>query len=231
MSTYPREVEASVVRLAQMSRAVGIHLVLSTQRPSVEVITGLIKANITSRIALQVASQIDSRTIIDMVRRGKASTTGICSIWRETPASPGESKVPYISEQEVKKVVNYIADQYKNVDFEDMSPALEQGGGNTKTQGAFTINFDEAENDMDDELYEEARQIVIGGRQSFHFLLAEKVENRLRSRSSPGGYAGRKRRGRARRRAKARQVLIVNENSDALETEADKLLGETKENL
>ena len=66
MSTYPREVEASVVRLAQMSRAVGIHLILSTQRPSVEVITGLIKANITSRIALQVASQIDSRTIIDM---------------------------------------------------------------------------------------------------------------------------------------------------------------------
>ena len=66
MATYPREVEASVVRLAQMSRAVGIHLVLSTQRPSVEVITGLIKANITNRIALQVASQIDSRTIIDI---------------------------------------------------------------------------------------------------------------------------------------------------------------------
>ena len=65
MQAYPRELEAAIVRLAQMSRAVGIHLILSTQRPSVNVITGLIKANIPTRIALKVGSQIDSRTIID----------------------------------------------------------------------------------------------------------------------------------------------------------------------
>ena len=171
MSTYPREVEASVVRLAQMSRAVGIHLVLSTQRPSVEVITGLIKANITSRIALQVASQIDSRTIIDMGGAEKLLGHGDMLYLAGDTGKPRRIQGPYISEQEVKKVVNYIADQYKNVDFEDMSPALEQGGGNTKTQGAFTINFDEAENDMDDELYEEARQIVIeAGKASTSYL-------------------------------------------------------------
>ena len=76
MATYPRELEAAIVRLAQMSRAVGIHLILSTQRPSVEVITGLIKANIPSRIALQVASQIDSRTIIDMAGAEKLLGAG-----------------------------------------------------------------------------------------------------------------------------------------------------------
>src|SRR5207253_7163854 len=65
MQVYPRELEAAIVRLAQMSRAVGIHLLISTQRPSVNIITGLIKANIPARIALQVSSQIDSRTILD----------------------------------------------------------------------------------------------------------------------------------------------------------------------
>ena len=65
MTSYPRELESAIVRLAQMSRAVGIHLILSTQRPSVNIITGLIKANIPARIALQVSSQIDSRTILD----------------------------------------------------------------------------------------------------------------------------------------------------------------------
>src|SRR5690606_23306059 len=76
MQTYPNELEAGIVRLAQMSRAVGIHLILSTQRPSVNVITGLIKANIPSRIALQVSSQIDSRTILDQTGAEKLLGAG-----------------------------------------------------------------------------------------------------------------------------------------------------------
>ena len=224
MATYPREVEASIVRLAQMSRAVGIHLVLSTQRPSVEVITGLIKANITSRIALQVASQIDSRTIIDMAGAEKLLGHGDMLYLAGDSGKPKRIQGPYISEQEVKKVVNYIADQYKNVDFEDMSPALEQSGGNTKAQGAFTINFDEIADESDDELYEEARQIVIeAGKASTSYLQrrlkigyarAARLVDMLEERGVVGQGEG----------AKARQVLIVNENSNALEMEADKLL-------
>ena len=224
MATYPREVEASIVRLAQMSRAVGIHLVLSTQRPSVEVITGLIKANITSRVALQVASQIDSRTIIDMAGAEKLLGHGDMLYLAGDSGKPKRIQGPYISEQEVKKVVNYIADQYKNVDFEDMSPALEQSGGNTKAQGAFTINFDEIADESDDELYEEARQIVIeAGKASTSYLQrrlkigyarAARLVDMLEERGVVGQGEG----------AKARQVLIVNENSNALEMEADKLL-------
>ena len=231
MATYPREVEASIVRLAQMSRAVGIHLVLSTQRPSVEVITGLIKANITSRVALQVASQIDSRTIIDMAGAEKLLGHGDMLYLAGDSGKPKRIQGPYISEQEVKKVVNYIADQYKNVDFEDMSPALEQSGGNTKAQGAFTINFDEIADESDDELYEEARQIVIeAGKASTSYLQrrlkigyarAARLVDMLEERGVVGQGEG----------AKARQVLIVNESGGALEAEADKLLESAGEEI
>ena len=234
MSTYPREVEASVVRLAQMSRAVGIHLILSTQRPSVEVITGLIKANITSRIALQVASQIDSRTIIDMAGAEKLLGHGDMLYLAGDTGKPRRIQGPYISEQEVKKVVNYIADQYKNIDFEDMGPALEQSERNVKTQGALEINFDDAENELDDELYEEARQTVIeAGKASTSYLQrklkigyarAARLVDMLEERGIVGQGEG----------ARARQVLIVNESNlpeNILEAEADKLLENAGEEI
>ena len=240
MSTYPREVEASIVRLAQMSRAVGIHLILSTQRPSVEVITGLIKANITSRVALQVASQIDSRTIIDMAGAEKLLGHGDMLYLAGDTGKPRRIQGPYISEQEVKKVVNYIADQYKNVDFEEMGPALEQRGGNAKTQGVFAsankleINFDEAEDELDDELYEEARQTVIeAGKASTSFLQrklkigyarAARLVDMLEERGVVGQGEG----------ARARQVLVVNEShlpENNLEAEADKLLENAGEEI
>lgn len=164
MSTYPRELEAAIVRLAQMSRAVGIHLVLSTQRPSVEVITGLIKANIPTRIALQVASQIDSRTILDMAGAEKLLGAGDMLYLSGDRSKPYRLQSAFISEEEVKKVVDYLAKNYEE-DLADQIVLTDQ-----KDNLAVDLS-DEASAESDDELYEEAREIVISaGKASASYL-------------------------------------------------------------
>ncbi|MCL5008895.1 MAG: DNA translocase FtsK [Patescibacteria group bacterium] len=105
------DVEAAIVRLAQMARAVGIHLVLATQRPSVEIITGLIKANITSRIAFAVASQIDSRTILDGSGAEKLLGNGDLLFTSAEFNKPKRVQGAYIGEKEVKKVVDFFKNQ------------------------------------------------------------------------------------------------------------------------
>jgi S-DNA-T family DNA segregation ATPase FtsK/SpoIIIE len=108
MAAYGRDVENAIVRLAQMARATGIHLILSTQRPSVEVITGLIKANITSRIALQVASQIDSRTILDTAGAEKLLGGGDLLFVSAQLSKPKRIQGAFITEEEIKAVTDYI---------------------------------------------------------------------------------------------------------------------------
>ncbi len=155
MSSYPRELESAIVRLAQMSRAVGIHLILSTQRPEVNVITGLIKANIPARVALKVASQIDSRTILDAGGAEKLLGAGDM-LYSSGDAQPERLQSAFISEGEVKKVVKYLADRYQD----DMSSELNLTGTITHDKSIFESTVDD-ENGADDDLYEEARQIVI----------------------------------------------------------------------
>ncbi len=110
MTTYGREVEGSVVRLAQMARATGIHLIVSTQRPSVEVITGLIKANITTRIALQVASQIDSRTILDTSGAEKLLGGGDMLLVSADLSKPRRIQGSFVTDGEIKAVAKFIID-------------------------------------------------------------------------------------------------------------------------
>ncbi|MGH7141578.1 MAG: DNA translocase FtsK [Minisyncoccia bacterium] len=161
MQTFPRELEAAIVRLAQMSRAIGIHLMLSTQRPSVNVITGLIKANVPARIALQVASQIDSRTIIDQAGAEKLLGAGDMLWLSSDMGKPMRLQSAFISEQEVKRVADWVG---KNNDAElpiDLNAgqsvgSVSEGGPAFATGGGFGD-----EEEVDDDMYEAAKQAVI----------------------------------------------------------------------
>lgn len=155
MSSYPREMEAGIVRLAQMSRAVGIHLILSTQRPEVNVITGLIKANVPSRIALRVPTQIDSRTILDA--SGAEKLLGMGDMLAMVGTSQAERlQSAFITEDEVKKVVKYLKEAHK----EDIREMIELSA--TNITGDKVMFGDDMDNDNDgDALYEDARECVI----------------------------------------------------------------------
>ncbi len=167
MMTYGRETEAAVVRLAQMARAVGIHLILSTQRPSVEVITGLIKANITFRIAFQVASQIDSRTIIDMAGAEKLLGNGDMLYQTGDSSKPRRLQGAYISERELKKVVDFIKKQ--NYEEEEIAAGLQS----LETDKEGIDHFKDYE--FEDELYPEAKKTVIEAKKASATLLQTRL--------------------------------------------------------
>ncbi len=170
MMAYPRELESAIVRLAQMSRAVGIHLILSTQRPSVNVITGLIKANIPARIALQVASQIDSRTILDASGAEKLLGAGDMLYISGEMSKPTRIQCPYMSEAEVKSVVKYLAGLSTDTVPDEIN--FSQGSISSEKDSIFSSSFEDNEKDGDeDDLYEDARAIVIeAGKASTSYL-------------------------------------------------------------
>lgn len=157
MSAYPRELEASIVRLAQMSRAVGMHLILATQRPEVKVITGLIKANVPFRIALKVNSQIDSRTILDKV--GAEKLLGKGDMLYLSPDNPETVRVQsaYITEEETKNVVDYLKKQSDAQTLDSISFDEK----NNEAGGADAFFSAVADDEDEDDLYEDAKQAVI----------------------------------------------------------------------
>ncbi|MBD3282378.1 MAG: DUF87 domain-containing protein, partial [Candidatus Portnoybacteria bacterium] len=151
MAAFGKEVEGAIVRLAQMARATGIHLVLSTQRPSVEVITGLIKANITARIALQVASQVDSRTILDMSGAERLLGSGDMLFLAGDVGKPKRIQGVFVSENEVKDIVKFLRKQGGDVEYEEeITAAPEERRGVEKGEVA-----------LDDPLYDDAKDLVI----------------------------------------------------------------------
>jgi S-DNA-T family DNA segregation ATPase FtsK/SpoIIIE len=149
MMTSPREVEESITRLAQMARAVGIHLILATQRPSVDVITGLIKANFPARISFRVASKVDSRTILDS--NGAEQLLGRGDMLFLPPGSSRLMRVhgPLVTEEEVMQVVEFLKKQGKPSYNERILESPEE-----------RTEFGDMGGEID-ELYEEARRIVV----------------------------------------------------------------------
>lgn len=169
MHSYPRELESAIVLLAQKSRAVGIHLILATQRPEVKVVTGLIKANVPGRIALKVNSQIDSRTILDQGGAEKLLGAGDL-LYLNDSGKLIRLQSAFIGESEVKKVVDFIAQHNESeMPVDLLAPAPGQAGSGSGPMGSFDGNL-EGDDGMDD-MFEAARQAVIeSGKASTSFL-------------------------------------------------------------
>jgi len=162
MSVAFRDVEAAIVRLSQMARAVGLHLIVATQRPSVDVITGLIKANITSRIAFQTASSIDSRTILDTSGAEKLLGSGDMLYLPQDMSKPKRIQGVYISEDEVKRITDYLKN-HGSVEYE-REVLKEQ-----KREGGF---FGEL---VDDELFDQAKEVVVQAGKASASLLQRRL--------------------------------------------------------
>jgi len=169
MGSHGKEVEGAIVRIAQMARAVGIHLIISTQRPSVEVITGLIKANITTRIAFQVATQIDSRTILDMGGAEKLLGNGDLLYLSASSPKPKRIQGIFVNEAEIKAVVEFIKNQGKKREEEREDDIT----GETKHG---MLEFENADNsNQEDKLLEAAKQEVIRAKKASASFLQRRL--------------------------------------------------------
>jgi DNA segregation ATPase FtsK/SpoIIIE, S-DNA-T family len=167
MATSAQEVEGSIVRLAQMARAVGIHLIVATQRPSVDVITGLIKANITARIAFAVATATDSRTIIDTSGAEKLLGRGDMLYSTAELSKPKRIQGTYVNDDEINRVVEYLKEQNKE-EVEYRNDICEK----PKAVGPSGETYDDSE----DDLLPEARDLVIAAGKASASLLQRRLK-------------------------------------------------------
>lgn len=201
MMVAPGEVEDAICRLAQMARAAGIHLVVATQRPSVDVITGLIKANIPSRISFAVSSHIDSRTILDMGGAEKLLGKGDSLFYPVGAAKPIRVQGAFVSEKEIERLVSFIKDQVPATYNDELINEIEQ-----------SVHIDE---DADvDSLLKDAIEIVVESGQASILMLQRRLKigysraarliDQMEERRIIGGYEG----------SKPRKVLVSKEDLD-----------------
>ena len=208
MMASPKEVEDSICRLAQMARAAGMHLVIATQRPSVDVITGVIKANIPSRISFAVSSGVDSRTILDMYGAEKLLGKGDMLFFPIGAAKPQRIQGAFISETEVEKIVDFLK-AGKDVKYnEDIIEKIEKANKSDK-------ELDNEEEDVDEFLMDAIETVVETGQASTSFIQrrfkvgyarAGRIIDQMEARGVISGYEG----------SKPRQVLMTKEMLEEL---------------
>ena len=206
MMVAPAEVEDSICRLAAKARAAGMHLVLATQRPSVDVITGLIKANVPSRISLKVSNQIDSRTILDSQGAEKLLGKGDMLFYPVGMAKPTRVQGCWVSPEEIRDVVNYIIGDKQNEYNQEISDEIERYAVESKTKKS-SVEKDDAAGDWDEMLPQAIEVVVEAGMASTSLLQrrlklgyarAARIVDQLEERGVVGPFEG----------AKPRKVLI-----------------------
>lgn len=235
MMAAPNEVEDSICRLAQMARAAGMHLVIATQRPSVDVITGIIKANIPSRISLSVSSQVDSRTIIDSVGAEKLLGNGDMLYYPVGIPKPIRVQGCYLSDKEVENVVTFIKAQEQTVYDDVVMKEIDKQAAQTGVKKKDTSSSnDNGETGPADEMLPKAIEVVVEAQSASTTLLQRKLKlgyaraariiDELETNGIIGPYEG----------AKPRKVLVTKqqwyEMNALAQGGANKAYGEDEEN-
>ena len=213
MMTAPNEVEDSICRIAQKARAAGMHLIIATQRPSVNVVTGLIKANVPSRIAFAVSSQVDSRTILDMAGAEKLLGRGDMLFSPIGSSKPIRVQGCFVSDKEIEAVIDFIKEKHENEYDDFVMEEIERQAAKEKNSGA-AIDSDGDE----DPMFQAAIDVVVDAGQASTSLLQRKLKlgyaraarimDELESKGIIGEFNG----------AKPREVLIT--KSELLEKRA-----------
>ena len=213
MMVAAKEVEDSICRLAQKARAAGMYLIIATQRPSVDVITGIIKANIPSRIAFAVSSQVDSRTILDQVGAEKLLGKGDMLYYPSGAPKPTRVQGAFVSDEEVERIVEFIKSNGEATYREDILDSIENSGKEKEMQ-EMTSGKDPDDN-TDEHLMDAIELVIETGQASTSFIQrkfnvgyarAGRIIDQMEERGIISGYQG----------SKPRQVLMTKEKWEEL---------------
>lgn len=224
MMVAAKDVEEAICRLAQKARAAGMHLVIATQRPSVDVITGLIKANIPSRIAFAVSSQVDSRTILDSVGAEKLLGKGDMLFFPSGAPKPLRVQGAFVSDEEVEKIVDFVKQNGTATYSEDILESIEK---NNKTDKEIAQEADE-DDETDPFLMDAIKTVVETGQASTSFIQrrfkvgyarAGRIIDQMEERGIISGYQG----------SKPREVLMSKERLEELKMGTNTSLPEENE--